>query len=191
MNRKLAFSTLALTALLAGCGRCGDDDHHGNRDRHGRADLEAAAGEVTQTEAGLLAAFKARDPAKVASFYTDDAVVATPGRAAARGPEAIAKITGDDFGDPAFSVDFTNGRTVVAAAGDIAYTAGTYRLTYTDPATRRVQSGAGNYVTLFRKQKDGSWKAVEDYAVPGAAEASPTLPLPPPKAGEAAAKTGG
>jgi ketosteroid isomerase-like protein len=183
MNRKLAISTLALTVALAGCGRCGD--HHGKGDRHGRADTAAAANEVKQTEAGMLAAFKARDAAKLTSYYADDAVVATPERAAANGRAAIAGITGDDLKDPGFSLDFTNERTEVAASGDLAFTRGSFRVTYTDPATRKVQNGAGNYVTVFRKQDDGSWKAVADYAVPGAAEASPTLPLPPPKAGAA------
>ena len=188
MNRSLAVSTLALALALAGCDRMGG--HH-RKGHHGRADPAAAAEEVRKTEAGLLAAFKARDAAKIVSYYADDAVVATPGRAAASGRDAIARITADDLKDPAFSVDFTNAKTDVAGSGDLAFTRGTFRITYTDPATKRVANGAGNYVTLFRKQDDGSWKAVADYAVPGAAEASPTLPLPPPKGGEGAAKAGG
>jgi ketosteroid isomerase-like protein len=181
MNRKLAISTLAFTVALAGCGRCGD--HHGRRDRHGPADTAAAASEVKQTEAAMLAAFKAKDSAKLTSYYADDAVVATPGRAAASGRAAILGINGDDLKDPGFSLDFTNEKTEVAAAGDLAYTRGSFRVAFTDPATKKVQNAAGNYLTVFRKQDDGSWKAVADYSVPGAAEASPTLPLPPPKAG--------
>lgn len=181
MNHKLTVSALALTVLLAGCGRCGDD-HHGRKE--GRADTAAAASEVKQTEAGMLAAWKARDGAKVAAFYADDAVVAVPGVPAQKGAAAIRAATDADLKDPAFAVDFTNEKTEIAAAGDMAYTRGTFRVTYTDPATKKPLNVAGSYVTLFRKQDDGSWKAIEDYAVPGAAESSPTLPLPPPKAGE-------
>lgn len=180
MNRRLAISTLALVVALAGCDRMGG--HH-RKGHHGRADTAAAAGEVKQTEAGMLAAFKAKDAARLTAYYAEDAVVATPGRAAASGRDAIARINGDDMKDPAFALDFTNEKTDVAASGDLAWTRGTFRVAYTDPATKKVQKGAGSYVTVFRKQDDGSWKAVADYAVPGAAEASPTLPLPPPKAG--------
>jgi uncharacterized protein (TIGR02246 family) len=181
MNRKLAFSTLATAALLAGCGRCGDD-HHGKWGRH-RGDTEAAAGEVKQTEANLLAAWKAKDPAKVAGFYADDAVFAEPGAATRNGAAAIRAGAESDLKDPAFALDFTNERTDVADSGDLAYTRGSFRVTFTDPATKKPQNVAGSYLTAFRRQGDGSWKAVADYATPGAAVESPTLPLPPPKAG--------
>jgi uncharacterized protein (TIGR02246 family) len=179
MNRRLAISTLALTVALAGCGRCGD--HHGKDGRHGRADTAAAANEVKQTEAGMLAAWKAKDGARVAGFYTADAVVAVPGAPAQRGAAAIRAATDADLKDPAFALDFANEKTEIAAAGDMAYTRGSFRVTFTDPATKKPQNVTGSYLTVFRKQDDGSWKAVEDYATPGAAEASPTLPLPPPK----------
>ncbi|HEX6375454.1 MAG TPA: DUF4440 domain-containing protein [Allosphingosinicella sp.] len=188
MNRKLVISTLALAVALAGCDRIGG--HHGKRP-HGRVDVEAAASEVKQTEAGMLAAFKAKDAARLSSYYAGDAILATPGRAAASGREAILKVSGDDVKDPAFALDFTNEKTDVAASGDLAWTRGSFRIAYTDPATKKVASGTGHYVTVFRKQDDGSWKAVADYAVPGAAEASPTLPLPPPKAAEGAVSDGG
>ncbi|MEA3066312.1 MAG: hypothetical protein QOJ27_2773 [Sphingomonadales bacterium] len=183
MNRKLVVSTLALTVALAGCGRCGD--HHGKGDRHGRADTAAAADEVKRTEAGMLAAWKAKDSARVAGFYADDAVVAVPGAPVQSGAAAIRAATDGDLKDPAFAIDFTNEKTGVAEAGDMAYTRGSFRVAFTDPATKKPQNVAGSYLTVFRKQDDGSWKAIEDYAVPGAAEASPTLPLPPPKAGAA------
>jgi uncharacterized protein (TIGR02246 family) len=189
MNRKLAVSTLALTIALAGCGRCGD--HHGKEGRHGRADSAAAANEVKRTEAGMLAAWKAKDSAKVAGFYADDAVVAVPGAPAQRGAAAIRAATDGDLKDPAFAIDFTNEKTGVAADGDMAYTRGSFRVAFTDPKTKQVRSESGSYLTVFRKQDDGSWKAIEDYATPGAAEASPTLPLPPPKAGAAGGANGG
>ena len=187
MNRKLVISTLALAVALTGCDRTGGHD----RERpHDRVDTEAAAGEVKQTEANMLAAWKAKDPARVAAFYADDAVVALPGAPVQKGAAAIRAAADRDLKDPAFALDFTNERTDVAASGELAYTSGTFRVTFTDPATSRAQNVAGNYVTIYRRQDDGGWKAVADYAVPGAAEASPTLPLPPPKGAEAGT-TGG
>jgi hypothetical protein len=48
-------------------------------------------------------------------------------------------------------------------------------LTVTDPATHKPITDHGNYVTTFRKQADGSWKAAADIA------SSAVPPMPPPK----------
>jgi hypothetical protein len=45
---------------------------------------------VTRTAQEILAALGARDSAKVASYYAPDAVLATPGRPAVRGGEAVS-----------------------------------------------------------------------------------------------------
>jgi ketosteroid isomerase-like protein len=39
----------------------------------------------------------------------------------------------------------------------------------TDSATGKPRTEGGNYLTVWQKQKDGSWKAVEDFVTPGAA----------------------
>jgi len=131
-------------------------------------DTDAIAAAVKQSEAGMLAAFKAKDAARIPGFYSDDAVLAMPGRAALTGREAVAKAIGEDVKDPAFALDFTNEKTDVAGSGDIAYTRGTFRVAYTNPQSKKVENVAGNYVTIFKKQADGSWKVVEDISSPGA-----------------------
>ena len=74
---------------------------------------------------------------------------------------------GHDFADPSFSIEFVNTRTEVAAGGDMAFTHGTFHVTYTNPANQRPGAVDGSYVTVFRKQADGSWKAVQDISTPG------------------------
>ena len=39
---------------------------------------------------------------------------------------------------------------------------GTYTMTMTDSKTKKVMNDHGSYVTDYRKQPDGSWKAVAD-----------------------------
>jgi ketosteroid isomerase-like protein len=67
--------------------------------------------------------------------------------------------------DPAFKFDSTNERT--DTSGDLGYTTGSYKVTYTDSKTKKVVNGTGSYLTVFRKQPDGSWKAVADFSTPG------------------------
>jgi ketosteroid isomerase-like protein len=50
----------------------------------------------------------------------------------------------------------------VSRSGDLGYTRGTYMLTATDPASKKAVTEKGRFVTIFRKQADGSWKAVQD-----------------------------
>jgi ketosteroid isomerase-like protein len=52
----------------------------------------------------------------------------------------------------------------VAKSGDLGYTQGSYKLTVTDPTTHKIINDHGSYVTTYRKQADGSWKAVADIA---------------------------
>ena len=62
--------------------------------------IEPATDAVTRTAQEILAALESRDSAKVASYYAPDAVLATPGRPAVRGGEAVSKAIRNDMADP-------------------------------------------------------------------------------------------
>jgi len=62
----------------------------------------------------------------------------------------------------------------VAKAGDVAYSYGTYASSATGPDGKPMQD-KGKYVTVYRKQADGSWKAVVDTF-------NSDLPMTPPPA---------
>jgi ketosteroid isomerase-like protein len=90
------------------------------------------------------------------------------------GKEAIRSALKQMAADPALSLKFEATRVEVASAGDSAYTQGSYTLTVTDSATKKPVNDKGSYVTVYKKQADGSWKAVSDIA------SSSTPPMPPP-----------
>jgi ketosteroid isomerase-like protein len=69
------------------------------------------------------------------------------------------------------TLKFQAARVEVAKSGDQAYTQGSYAMTMTDPASKQVVNDHGSYVTTYRKQADGTWKAVADIA---------TSDVPPP-----------
>jgi ketosteroid isomerase-like protein len=47
-------------------------------------------------------------------------------------------------------------------------------MTVTDKATTKPATGTGSYLTVYKKEADGSWKAVEDFITPGPAPAAET-----------------
>ena len=80
--------------------------------------------------------------------------------------------------DPAFSVTFASDKIDTAGSGDLAYARGHFSEKYTDPKTSKVMTDSGSYITVYKKQQDGSWKAVEDFA---AADPDSTKEVPPEK----------
>ncbi len=112
--------------------------------------------------------YKARDAAGLASVYAADAALANPGAPLVEGGPAIRTAVEQFVTDPNLDVQFASDRVQVAKSGDLAYTRGHFTMRSTDPATKQPRTDTGNYLTVWQKQADGSWKAVEDFVVPGA-----------------------
>ena len=106
--------------------------------------------------------FVSKDADKLASHYADDAVLMVPGMPATSGKDAIHTALKQMASDPALSLKFQASKVDVAKSGDLAYTQGSYTMTVTDPQTNQVINDHGSYVTTYRKQPDGTWKAVAD-----------------------------
>lgn len=134
------------------------------------ADLKA----VQATENQWNQDFVSKDVDKLAAHYADDAVLMIPGMPAVTGKEAIHTALKQMETDPAMLLAFHASKMDVSKSGDLAYTRGTYTLKMTDPESKQVVSEQGSYVTTYRKQADGTWKAVVDIST-----SEPPLPLPP------------
>ena len=119
--------------------------------------------------------YASKDAGKVAAHYADDAVFMVPGLAAASGKDEIQKMLQGMVSDPALDLKFEASKIEVANSGDLGYTRGTYTVTMTDSQTKKPIHDHGSYVTAYRKQADGSWKAVADIAT---SELPITAPAP-------------
>jgi ketosteroid isomerase-like protein len=64
--------------------------------------------------------------------------------------------------DKNFSGTFAATKVEVSKGGDVGYSQGTYTINMTDPKTKKAVTEHGKYVTVYKKQADGGWKAVED-----------------------------
>ena len=151
--------TAALAALLA-LAAC-------NQQEPAKADTGAIQHQLQINEARWNNAYRDRDAKALAAMYADDAALANPGEHLVRGKDAIREATAAFASDPKLKVAFHANRIQVAQSGDLAYTRGNYTMTMTNPATRKPETSTGHYLTVWQKQKDGNWKAVEDFITPG------------------------
>src|SRR5215831_18354286 len=94
------------------------------------------------------------------SYLADDAVELPNGHGFLRGKAEIAKNMGflDNPDNHLFWRPVSGG---ISACGDLGYTYGSYEFRSRDQ-DGKLGSAYGKYTTIWRKQKDGSWKAVLD-----------------------------
>jgi ketosteroid isomerase-like protein len=94
------------------------------------------------------------------SYYAEDAAELPNGADAIRGKENIAKTMG--FLDQKDNqLTWTPDYADMAASGDLGYTYGTYEFHVKDKDGRPIVEH-GKYMTVWKKQKDGSWKVAMD-----------------------------
>jgi ketosteroid isomerase-like protein len=94
------------------------------------------------------------------SYYADDAVEVPNGAAFLQGKAEIAKTMG--FLDtPDNHLTWAPVGSGMAASGDLGYTYGTYEFVSKDKGGKPIVD-KGKYTTIWKKQKDGSWKVALD-----------------------------
>lgn len=161
-NATTLYGAAMLALMLASCSQAPDT-------------READAQALRDNETRWNQDFASKDAVKLVAHYADDAVLMSPGMPASSGKDAIRKVLQEMVTDPALSLKFQASKVEVAKAGDLAYTQGSYTMTMTNPVSKQVINDHGSYVTAYRKQPDGSWKAVVDIAT---SEVPPAAPPP-------------
>lgn len=119
---------------------------------------------IRQMEMAWSADFPSRDVAKLTSHYADDVLLADPINPSVMGLPAARAAFEATFKDPNFSLSFTPDRVVVARSGDLAFSTGHFRATWTGMKDNAPMSGTGVYVTNYVRGADGQWKVSVDFA---------------------------
>ena len=143
-----------LTAFALVLGACGDEPPAVNK--------SAIEKSVRELETNMSKVMASKDVAGVTANYTADAILMTPGMAAMKGTDGIRAGMTAMLADPNMKLDFSSDRVEVSDSGDMAASHGNYTMTATDPITKKPMNDKGSYVTVYRRQKDGVWKAVLD-----------------------------
>ncbi len=102
-----------------------------------------------------------KDAERTVAFYTDDAIVYPPNEPAAVGRAAAKKVWASYFALPDFAMTWKTTHAEASASGDLGFTTGTYEFSARS-ADGMPFTEKGKYACVWKKQKDGSWKAVHD-----------------------------
>lgn len=94
------------------------------------------------------------------SFFAEDTADFVRGGPFTFTKEEMRKHLQKDF-DPADQLRWKPVKIEVADSGDLAYSLGTWQLKGKDPKGNAVTQ-TGQYITVWKKQRDGSWKVVAD-----------------------------
>jgi ketosteroid isomerase-like protein len=122
---------------------------------------ESGAAEVKQADRDFCKATRKKGLEGWVSFFAEDAVI-SQFKPPAQGREGVRKAYEPLFASRDLDFQWTPQHAEVFPAGNLGYTTGRYTLAYTGHDGTHVKQ-TGSYLTVWRKQADGSWKVIADF----------------------------
>ena len=95
------------------------------------------------------------------AFFAEGAAELAPNTPMAKGKDALRKTWSQMMTSPGFAISWQPTTVEASRGGDLGYSLGTYSLTMHDPTGKPV-TDRGKYVTVWKKQADGTWKVIAD-----------------------------
>jgi ketosteroid isomerase-like protein len=141
----VAVAALGSWLVLAGCQR--------------QRNMAGAVTAVRDADLAFAKATKERGVDGWVEYFADSGVMIGPGHNWV-GRAAIREVMAPELGDTTLSLTWRPVSAEVSASGDLGYTIGRWERSWRgkdSTATLR-----GTYVTIWRKQGDGTWKVVLD-----------------------------
>ena len=162
---KLTWAPFALVFISSAAlllGSCSQQAENSPSEANSKAvSHEQDEAAIRSLDAECVKAVAAKDAQKSASFYDAQATLMAPGAPIATGTTAIQKTWAGMMATPGFALTFSPNTIHVSQSGDMAYELGTFELT-TNDKKGKPQTMKANYVVVWGKQADGSWKALVD-----------------------------
>jgi uncharacterized protein (TIGR02246 family) len=132
---------------------------------------EAASEAFTEAKRGIdkgnaewIEAWEKGDPERIAAIFADDGIMLSQGGKVFKGRQQILERQKAAMQSVTPPIKVSVITVKIWLDGDAAYETGKYKYEYTEngkPATEE-----GRYVTMWKRQGDGSWKLTMDMAVP-------------------------
>jgi ketosteroid isomerase-like protein len=151
---KIVFGVICLLSVLTSCAT-----KYGAKSGPGaEQDLKAKALNSLQ-EADRLWCQSASEFEGFMSFLDEDVVWYFCNLPPLKGRDAVRSFYQKMYENNAITLSWTPERIDVSISGDLGYTHGTYKF-ISAGSLEKKQEYNGNYATIWRKQKDNSWKVV-------------------------------
>ena len=154
MRMKGLFASAALVLMLAACSQAPPPAPPDTR----AADAQAIRDAIT-TSSGAAAS---KDYDKFFAFYDQDASVFAPDAPVVTGLPAIKTALRQRLPIRISRSTFRSQKWRFPRRATIGYAQGTFTQKATNPKTKKAEAREGKWVTVFKKETDGSWKAVAD-----------------------------
>lgn len=170
----IKFLAFAAFGLTAGCGPSATNGNIASNTANSGTNISvntASSAKPAPNRAADNAELRAADMAwseaaakkdvdAVVGFMTDDGSTLPPNEPIQKGKEAIKKGWTALLGLKDLNISWTPVVVHVAESGDIGYTSGTWRMTFTDPKKGPLMD-EGKYLEVWKKV-DGKWKCEFD-----------------------------
>ncbi|MGE5233874.1 MAG: YybH family protein [Acidobacteriota bacterium] len=128
----------------------------------GAAPPPASTADLLAADRAFEAATVARGAAGWGSFFAAEGIAVPPSGPLPKGGPAAAEAEMKGlFADPKAALRWQPEQAVLAKSGELGYTIGSYELHATGPGGNPV-TRKGRYLTVWRRQADGSWKVLAD-----------------------------
>lgn len=176
-NLRTPLTLLGAALLVGGLSGCGKYDRDAPVASSSDSDTAAIEKAIRADEQKWNDEFQAKPRSldALTAHYSDQAYFVAPGVKPTSGIVDIRKAYAEGLKDPKFDISFTVDKVGVAKSGDIAWSQGHFKQQWTDSMSKKVATGTGTFLTIYAKQKDGSWKAVQDFSALDPPEASSVM----------------
>jgi uncharacterized protein (TIGR02246 family) len=133
--------------------------------RQDKIDTKAELEKLMQVSRDWSAAASKPDLQKILDYWEDDAVVISAGEPDKKGKEAIKQMVEGLLNNPNFKISWEPISGEVSQRGDMGYLLENSKITVRDSSgTEQIMNF--KTVTIWKKQKDGSWKNIVDVMSP-------------------------
>jgi uncharacterized protein (TIGR02246 family) len=119
---------------------------------------------IDKGNAKWIEAWEKGDPEMLAAIFADDGVMLSQGGKVFKGRQQILERQKVAMQSVTRPIKVSVVTVQVWVDGDVAYETGKYKYEYTEKDTPLKEEG--RYVTMWKRQNDGSWKLFMDMAVP-------------------------
>jgi len=120
-----------------------------------------ASDALLAADAAWMKVYAAKDLEKSVAFFDNEGSMLPSNAPIATGKDALTKLIGSAFATPDYTLSWHANKVGVARSGELGYTSGTYEFSMKDASGKTI-SDKGKYLTVWKKEADGTWKVLVD-----------------------------